>query len=86
MKSIAKTKSQYSIMDNTLVYGLGSLGVGLLALLIKYSFKSKCSDVSLCFGLIHIQRDIEQELEEQKIENNSHSPKRELSLRNLNSV
>lgn len=72
-------------MDNTLVYGLGSLGVGLLALLIKYSFKSKCSDVSLCFGLIHIQRDIEQEIEEQKIEER-HMPSKEVSLKNLNSV
>ena len=70
-------------MDNTLVYGLGSLLVGLLALLIKYGFKSKCSDVSLCFGLITIKRDIEHEIEEQKIENNSHSPKRELSLQNI---
>jgi len=75
--------SQDSIMDNTLVYGLGSLLVGLLALLIKYGFKSKCSNVSLCFGLIKIERDIEQEIEEQKIENNSHSPKRELSLNNI---
>lgn len=71
-------------MNDTLVYGLGSLGVGLLALLIKYSFKSKCSDISLCFGLIHIQRDIEQEIEEEKLENKS--PSRELSLRNLQNV
>jgi hypothetical protein len=70
-------------MDNTLLYGISSLGVGLLALLIKYSFKSKCSDVSLCFGLVHIQRDIEHEIEEEKNENNSHSPKRELSLQNI---
>jgi hypothetical protein len=72
-------------MDNTLVYGLGSLGVGLLALLIKYSFKSKCSDVSICFGLVHIQRDIEQEIEEQKIEER-HMPSKEVSLKNLNSL
>lgn len=72
-------------MNDTLVYGLGSLGVGLLALLIKYSFKSKCSDVSLCFGLIHIQRDIEQEIEEQKIEER-HMPQKEVSLKNLNSL
>jgi len=72
-------------MDNTLLYGISSLGVGLLALLIKYSFKSKCSDVSLCFGLVHIQRDIEQEIEEQKIEER-HMPSREVSLKNLNSM
>lgn len=72
-------------MNDTLVYGLGSLGVGLLALLIKYAFKSKCTDVSVCFGLVHIQRDIVQEIEEQKIEER-HQPSRDASLKNLNSV
>jgi len=73
-------------MDDSLIYGIATLGVGLLALVVKYGFKSKCSDVSLCFGLIHIQRDIEQEIVEQKIENNNPSPSRDLSLRNLNNV
>ena len=71
-------------MNDTLLYGISSLAVGLLALLIKYSFKSKCSDVSLCFGLIHIQRDIEQEIEEEKLEQNR--PSRELSLKNINNI
>jgi len=71
-------------MNDSLIYGCATLGVGLLALIIKYGFKSKCSDVSLCFGLIHIQRDIEQEIEEQKIEDRH--PQRELSLRNLSQV
>lgn len=72
-------------MDDSLIYGIATLGVGLLALIVKYGFKSKCSDVSLCFGLIHIQRDIEQEIQEQKMENNHSSPSMELSLRNINS-
>jgi len=71
-------------MDDSLIYGIATLGVGLCALIVRYGFKSKCSDVSLCFGLIHIQRDITQEIEEQKIEGNS--PSRELSMRNLNNV
>lgn len=73
-------------MDDSLVYGIATLGVGLLALVVKYGFKSKCSDVSLCFGLIHIQRDIEQEIVEQKMENGQSSPSRDLSLRNLNNM
>jgi hypothetical protein len=73
-------------MDDSLLYGISTLGVGLLALIVKYGFKSKCSDVSLCFGLVHIQRDINQEIEEQKMENNHSSPSRELSLRNINNV
>lgn len=73
-------------MDPTLTYGLVSIGAGVIVLLIKYGFKSKCSDVSLCFGMIHIQRDIKQEIEEQKMEQNHSSPSRELSLRNMNNI
>jgi len=71
-------------MEPTLLYGIVSIGAGVLILIVKTCFKSKCSDVSLCFGLIHIQRDIEHEIEEEKNEKNS--PTRELSLRNLNST
>lgn len=55
-------------MDGSLIYGIATLGAGVLALVVRYGFKSKCSDVSLCFGLIHIQRDIEGEIEEQKMD------------------
>lgn len=74
------------MIDNSTIYGISIAGIGLIGLIVRYGFKSKCSDVSLCFGLIHIQRDIEQEIQEQKIENNNPSPNRELSLRNLNNV
>lgn len=65
-------------MEPTLLYGIVSIGAGVLILIVKTCFKSKCSDISLCFGLIHVQRDIEQEIIEQKMEGNS--PQRELSL------
>mgnify|MGYP006268239815 CR=1 FL=1 len=71
-------------MNDSLIYGIATLGVGLIALIVRYGFKSKCSDVSLCCGLIHIQRDITQEIEEQKIEGTT--PQREISLRNLSNV
>jgi hypothetical protein len=73
-------------MDSSLIYGICTLGAGVIALVVRYGFKSKCSDVSLCFGLIHIQRDIGQEIEEQKMETNHPSPNREMSLRNMNNV
>lgn len=72
-------------MNDTLLYSLATLGVGLLALVVKYGFKSKCSDVSLCCGLITIHRDIDQEIEEQKLEVKG-SPNRELSLQNINNI
>ena len=68
-------------MNDSLIYGIATLFTGLVALLVRYGFKSKCSNVSLCFGLIKIERDIEQEIVEQKIEENS--PKRESSLQNF---
>ena len=32
--------------------------IGFLGLAIKQCFKSKCSNVNLCFGLINVQRDV----------------------------
>ena len=55
-------------VDNTLIYGLGTLFVGVLGVLIRYSFKSKCSDVSLCFGLMKIKRDTEREVQAERNE------------------
>lgn len=72
------------MIDNSTLYGISIAGMGLIGLIVRYSFRSKCSDVSLCFGLIHIQRDIQQEIEEQKMEGNS--PSRELSMQNLANV
>lgn len=55
-------------MDNTLIYGLATLLCGILGLVIRYGFKSKCTDVSMCFGLIAIKRDVIAELNEEKME------------------
>jgi len=71
-------------MNDSLIYGIATLFTGLVALLVRYGFKSKCSNISLCFGLINIERDIEQEIEEQKIEGTS--PQRELSMRNIQNI
>lgn len=55
-------------MNDTLLYSLAVLGTGLAGVLIRYSFKSKCSDVGLCCGLINIKRDIEAEVEAERNE------------------
>jgi len=47
------------MVDNVTLYGIATLAAGVLGVCIRYSFKSKCSDVGLCCGLIHIERDIE---------------------------
>lgn len=55
-------------MDNTLIYGLATLFCGILGLVIRYGFKSKCTDVSMCCGVIAIKRDVDAELVEEKLE------------------
>jgi hypothetical protein len=55
-------------MNDTLLYGLATMGFGFLAVLVRYGFKSKCSDVSLCCGLLTIRRDIQGEVKAEQIE------------------
>lgn len=54
--------------NDTLIYGLATLGSGLLTISLRYCFKSKCQDVSLCFGLIKVHRDTEAEIKSEEME------------------
>jgi hypothetical protein len=56
------------MLSEATVYSLSIAGLGFLGLVVRYCFKSKCSEVSCCFGLIKIDRDIEHEVAEQEIE------------------
>ena len=56
-------------MSGTLIYGLATLGAGLIGLAIRYAFRSKCSKASCCCKLVEIERDIAAEVEEEKQEN-----------------
>ena len=38
---------------------------GILALSIRYCLRSKCSNISLCYGCIQINRNIEEEVKEE---------------------
>ena len=51
-------------------FWLSVLGVvcGFLSGTLVYCIKSKCSDCSVCYGIISIKRDVQIELEEQKFE------------------
>lgn len=70
-------------MNDTLIYGLATLGAGVLGLIVRYTFKSKCSDLSLCFGLISVKRDTEAEVKDQQNELEMGAGKRSPSLNNL---
>jgi len=54
--------------DATLIYGLATLGTGVLGLSIRYCFKSKCSSISFCWGLCNIVRNTEDEVKAESIE------------------
>jgi hypothetical protein len=54
--------------DATFWLAIGSLSSAGFALLLKYMLKSKCQKFNCCFGLFVIDRDIEAELEEDRIE------------------
>jgi hypothetical protein len=68
-------------MNDTLIYGLGSLVIGVIGLLIRYSFKSKCSDINILWGCLSIHREIDEEIKEQQLEMN-----RQMSMQNITSV
>ena len=54
--------------NSTLIYGLATLGRGILTISLRYCFKSKCEDVSLCFGMIKVHRDTEAEVKSEEME------------------
>ena len=64
-------------MDNVTIYGLATLGTGLLGLAIRYSFKSKCSNVSFCWGLCNIVRNTDDEVRAETVELQHQPPQTE---------
>jgi len=72
--------------SSTLIYGLATLGSGIMGLTVRYCFKSKCEDVNLCFGLIKIHRNTGDEIKEDQIEIQNKSPKKEDSIKNMSSI
>ena len=46
---------------------IGTMLFAFLGLSVRYCYQSKCKDCSICFGLIHIIRDVDVELQEDKI-------------------
>jgi hypothetical protein len=48
-------------MEDSILIIILTGGCSILALLIRYMFKSKCDQVNLCWGLLQIHRKIENE-------------------------
>ena len=71
------------MVDSTLIYGLATLGSAILGLAIRYSFKSKCEDVSLCCGFIKIHRNTEDEVKAEEMELQHPKPNDEMDDRSI---
>ena len=54
------------MISEATVYSLSIAGLGFAGLVVRYCFRSKCSEVSCCFGFFKIERDIEREVIEQQ--------------------
>lgn len=50
-------------MNSTDIILFSTIMSGIIGLLLRYAFKSKCDTVNLCCGFIQIHRDIDKENE-----------------------
>ena len=50
-------------MDDAIIITLATIFSALVGLIIRYSFRSKCEDVNLCFGCLKFHRDTRSEKE-----------------------
>ena len=72
-------------MDSVLIISLATIFSGIAVLALKLCFKSKCSDVNVCFGVLQFQRDVslENEIEMQDTKTGDKSIK-DLNMNNNN--
>jgi hypothetical protein len=60
-KKKKQNTKKMSLSDPVTIVLIGAAGTAL-GLCIRYSLKSKCSNVKCCFGLINIERDTDAEV------------------------
>jgi len=49
-------------MDDTSVILIITIGTGFLGLIVRYMFRSKCSNINVMWGCMRIHREVEIEL------------------------
>ena len=50
-------------MEDAIIITLATIASAVIGLIIRYSFRSKCEDVSCCCGLLKFHRDTRSEKE-----------------------
>ena len=75
------------MLDSVLIISLATIFSGIAVLALKLCFKSKCSDVNVCFGVLQFQRDVslENEIEIQDTKTGDKSNK-DLNINNNNNI
>ena len=48
-------------MEDAILITLATIATGLVGLIIRYSFRSKCEDFNCCFGCLKFHRDVKSE-------------------------
>lgn len=57
-------------MDATTIVIILTIGTTFLGVVIRYSFKSKCDQVSLLWGCLNIHREVSREIQSVPSDNN----------------
>lgn len=67
----------YDVFNDIFWITIGGLFFALLNTTVKYCYKSKCENFTLCFGLLKIKRDVHAEQEIDTNNDNSDEKKEE---------
>ena len=54
--------------NGTFWLSISAMLLTFVGTLTAYCLKSKCKNCNVCFGLVHIERDIQAEVEEEKLQ------------------
>ena len=73
------------MFDSVLIISLATIFSGIAVLALKLCFKSKCSDVNVCFGVLQLQRNVtlENDLEMQDPKKEDKSSNKDLNNNNI---
>ena len=70
------------MIDSVTIYGLATLGTGVLGLAIRYCFRSKCSSVDIGWGCCKIIRATDDEVRAEEMELKNKQPSTPISESN----
>ena len=50
-------------MQDAIIISVSTIAAGVVGLIVRYLFRSKCEDVNCCFGCLKFHRDVKSEKE-----------------------